>query len=733
MRFGGEFLDFVERQNLSEESKKYLVETSKKIMTRTELLANNESQNCQIVIGEVQSGKTMSFTALTALAHENGFPLVVVLAGTKDNLLKQTAERLKNDLQTFGNGGANPWQLIVLGKKAKTHEENVKTLKKTLEVWKDKEAPNQFKSTVIIVALKNRTRIDSIDKLIKDTKAVLDLNNLPVLIIDDEIDEAGLNLQPNDPEGSAVYAAINRLRGNLRRHSYVGYTATPQGPLVIRIQDSLSPKYVTLMKSGSGYLGGEELFLRNDSKFVKTIPENERNVIITSTFGSLPPKSLKEALAYYLLALCIAQNRNNPRPISMLIHPSVKKDDHKLYLSWVEDLLEHWKDKLKHTEESIFETELKNFSPAELELRETVDLPNDWDLRETLKALRFWINKIEVRIINSDKNDIDADEWRSKSGWILVGGSKLSRGYTIENLAVTYMPRNLGNRQVDVIQQRGRFFGYKRKYKDLLRGWFFDDGKNAYIDYVHHEKIMRQEMEKVDNSDGLLKDWRRKFLLDSSYSLVRNKIISLDINSLSLKVFKQQQLYASNLEFDIEKSFKKIIELSNSWQIMKMDKRKNHRNYFSYVNFESAMKLLFDWKMSPANRSDVDNLIWAIQASFDRNLMTKCGVVLMDYLPQNSTQYERDRYLPENSPIKGLEPSEHTITNLFQGSDKAVAVNYPGDDSMKFEDALTLQIHRVKPNFFRRGKPTFGKKEYPTVLAIAILFPDGMPGVIYEV
>ena len=84
---GGEFEQFIRRQNLPPQSEKRLTENSSRILQRTELLGGEASSNCQLVVGEVQSGKTMSFTALIGMAHENGFPLVIVLAGTKLQLL----------------------------------------------------------------------------------------------------------------------------------------------------------------------------------------------------------------------------------------------------------------------------------------------------------------------------------------------------------------------------------------------------------------------------------------------------------------------------------------------------------------------------------------------------------------------------------------------------------------------------------------------------------------------
>jgi len=60
--------------------------------------AVTNDETTHLVVGYVQSGKTMSFTALTALAHDNDYRVVVYLAGTKINLINQTSERLEKDL-----------------------------------------------------------------------------------------------------------------------------------------------------------------------------------------------------------------------------------------------------------------------------------------------------------------------------------------------------------------------------------------------------------------------------------------------------------------------------------------------------------------------------------------------------------------------------------------------------------------------------------------------------------
>ena len=57
------------------------------------------SSETGIVIGYVQSGKTLSFTTLTALARDNNYQIVIVIAGVSTNLVNQSTKRLEDDLR----------------------------------------------------------------------------------------------------------------------------------------------------------------------------------------------------------------------------------------------------------------------------------------------------------------------------------------------------------------------------------------------------------------------------------------------------------------------------------------------------------------------------------------------------------------------------------------------------------------------------------------------------------
>lgn len=67
-------------------------------------------QQTGLVVGYVQSGKTLSFTTVIALARDNQMPMVIVVAGTSENLFNQTIERLLEDLQVNAFDGPPRWQ-----------------------------------------------------------------------------------------------------------------------------------------------------------------------------------------------------------------------------------------------------------------------------------------------------------------------------------------------------------------------------------------------------------------------------------------------------------------------------------------------------------------------------------------------------------------------------------------------------------------------------------------------
>jgi hypothetical protein len=502
------------------------------------------------------------------------------------------------------------------------------------------------------------------------------------------------------------------------------YTATPQGPLLVNIEDTLSPKFVTLLESGPDYLGGNELF-NHYHEFTKVIPDVESAQVFDVSPTAPIPNSLKQSIAYYLIALYVAQNRSYPKPISMLIHPSAQMLLHNKYDSWVTSVLSSWETILREPDEYVYEREKKSyFEPAVAEIKRTCKLGRDWDLDAALKEIRWWISKIEVRVVNSETNNINANEWLSKAGWILIGGNKLERGFTIENLAVTYMPRSTGVGNVDVIQQRGRFFGYKRKYKELLRGWFFEDHIQAYISYVDHEDSIRGQLGKVDKKGQRLAEWRRRFLLDPAYRPVRRQVISLGVSHRRLSTYKQHMLFDPRI-LEFQESLKeKLSAYAVGLQRMPEDNRGDRGHYFAKIEIDEALGLLTDWPMSPENRTELDDLIWAIQSLPEEMTFNSANIVFMDWDTKTKSQQVRERSMLRSTANPEREPEEQVIANIFQGPSGRAGIGYPGDDQMYTQDAITIQVHLVQP--------IYEHTPMPVVYALGLLFPDNAAGFVVE-
>ena len=85
---------------LSVEEKSNLLDSSIKIIEKSvppNFSHENKINNTGIIIGKIQSGKTLSFTSVIALAQDNDYTIVVVISGRTNLLLKQTKDRLKHD------------------------------------------------------------------------------------------------------------------------------------------------------------------------------------------------------------------------------------------------------------------------------------------------------------------------------------------------------------------------------------------------------------------------------------------------------------------------------------------------------------------------------------------------------------------------------------------------------------------------------------------------------------
>jgi hypothetical protein len=470
-----------------------------------------------LVVGYVQSGKTMSFETVISLARDNGYGLVVVLAGTKNNLRDQSEDRLKKDL---GIDEGDNWY----------HYSNpTPNLKSQIESKVDAWKRNSNKKATLITVLKHGSHLDALAELFKK----LSLLNVPALIVDDESDQASLNTQAAKirsgkviaTEMSTTYEKICALRDVLPHHSYLQYTATPQANLLLAQTDLLNASFAELVTPGAAYTGGQAFFGKSNS-LVKDIPSNE--VPGSGTTLNASPKSLLSALRYFLLAAAhhaLTKEGKKDRNRSMMVHPAMQTSSHKLYMRWIEISL--------RTLKSFVQAQHK-IKPDEVARRFQLEYESLAETYSSIKPLGELIiamvndvfdelNHVEVNGTKDAEKKID---WKATPYWILVGGAKLDRGYTVEGLCITYMPRPLGTSPAaDTLQQRARFFGYKRAYLGMCRVFVQKSVSEAFSEYVEHEEFVRKALEKTRGKP--LTDWRRDFVLTSMLKPTRANVVGL--------------------------------------------------------------------------------------------------------------------------------------------------------------------------------------------------------------
>lgn len=487
-----------------------VLEEARSILSRCADPAEPAGRAAVLVVGYVQSGKTLSFTTLASLARDNGYGAVIVIAGTTNNLKDQSRTRLSRDLgmDTLNRDWTELFDNPELGSQAWAR------MKRAIEAWKRQQSglTQEEKPALVISMLKHAGRITNAANALRK----LPLDGVPVLIVDDESDQAGPNnrAQANRRNGtdleSPTYAAIKALRDALPHHSLVQYTATPQANLLLATSDLLNPDYCQVLTSGPGYTGGQVFFDTRVTDLVKVI--DDREIFNLRNPPVEPPEGLQTALKVFLLAIADAFIKGVNENRSMMVQPHQNVDPHTQYRTWINALCEDWQRGLT-TGDDYAKQVHDEFRPAYDELSRTVtDLA---PFEQVMAGVVERIFDLQVVTVNSTTDAEKNINWTSAHYWILIGGLKLDRGFTVEGLTVTYMPRPVSG-NADVLQQRARFFGYRESYIDYCRVYLPRDTIEAFKGYVANEEFLRTSLKAHEGSP--LSAWRRDFVLQRQFT-----------------------------------------------------------------------------------------------------------------------------------------------------------------------------------------------------------------------
>ena len=520
---------FESQMNLSLPERDRLRNESVSILAQCLAPTAPDARQSGLVVGSIQSGKTLSFTTVAALARDNRYRIVIVLTGTVRILNSQSVKRLANLLR-IGSRSDFAWRLL---RNPRATQALALEIGAIIHDWNSPVAVGLQPQTLLITVLKNATHLTNLARLL----GRIDLSGVPTLVIDDEADQAGLNTAVNQGAESTTHRELRNLRAALPHHTYLGYTATPQAPLLINIMDVLSAKFVHVLTTGADYTGGTQFF-EHDPTLIRTIPSNQ----IPSKDNPLrePPESLLDAIRVFFVGVA-AGIVNDPssqggfQNRSMLVHPSMLTAQHAAFFRWVQALKYSWSrllDSNNETDQQDRDALISEFRRAHDDLAQTVpDIP---DFSQVLQVLaqavrRTVVYEINRRPSNQFKGIDDIDEfWRSNYSFILVGGQSLERGFTVEGLTTTYMPRGVGVGQADTVQQRARFYGYNRGHLGYCRVYLETAARDAYQVYIDHEDQLRRSLAEHAESGRPLNAWRRTFFLDASLKPTRDAVLDID-------------------------------------------------------------------------------------------------------------------------------------------------------------------------------------------------------------
>lgn len=458
-------------RGLSEETREALWRAVDSILDEGPLGADAAVGRTGLALGYVQSGKTTAITALVAAAADAGYRIIVALLGSTNLLLQQNQERL---LASLGMSSREDYRWV--------HMTNPSGATKAKEMrnWLDRDR------VLLVPVLKHAGRINALGTVLDQVAG----DSLPVLIVDDEADQASLNTQVNAGAESRTYEAVGRLRRAAPKHLYVQFTATPYAPLLLEPNDHLRPDFVELLHPGPGYTGGREFFVDHADVVVRPIPTLDEQ-----RPKSLPtqlPKSLVDAFGNFVAgtSLLLAEDPT-AAPVSMLVHSTQRNDVQARYHFLLQRMVRRW------SEAAFSALDVSSLPPeitAERERVTSLGAPNVDDDVFLAKA-RYVLRETTLWLVNS-ASDINKIDWRVAPIHVLVGGNKLDRGFTVEGLTVTYMNRP-ASEQLDTLEQRARAFGYRG---DLL----------PYCQFFATPRTLKVLREIVDTEYDLrsnLQDW----------------------------------------------------------------------------------------------------------------------------------------------------------------------------------------------------------------------------------
>lgn len=474
-----------------------------------------------LVVGHVQSGKTANYLGVINKAADAGYRLIVLIAGTHNNLRSQTQERVDEgfvgrDSDQILSRQANALPLGV-GLKERSFTAVAYTSRASDFARNRAEglgiSIHNLSQPAIFVIKKNPSILRNLIEWLQGTTTRHGRLDMPMLVIDDEADNASVNTGSDPDRPNTINRLIRQLLALSSRNTYIGYTATPFANIFIdpdtrdeALGNDLFPRhFIVRLDAPTNYVGAREFFLDEETEGLTVDLEDTEDWLPSShriehQVDELH-HTLADAIGCFVLSKAIRILRGQGQQHhSMLVNVSRFTRVQSEVAHLIDNHLQLLKDAIQNRHAMPVQSALNDPLMRELNrvwCENYEGLPEDWpQIQAVLHQAAAGMGVVEI---NASRNSGSLD-YRAHADTglnvIAVGGNSLSRGFTLEGLTISYFLRN--TQMYDTLLQMGRWFGYRDGFGDLCRLFIKPEAHDWYAFIAEATEELRDEIRRME-------------------------------------------------------------------------------------------------------------------------------------------------------------------------------------------------------------------------------------------
>ena len=728
-------------------------ETYERLAFKNDTIVSQHRPGYGLVVGRIQSGKTahmlgVSFRALdSSLSHQGiAYDTVIILSGLLEDLRKQTHHRLNKT-------GITGVEFLPDGSDFSSSNASAKSeLLKRLE----DEAPT------VLVIKKNHKVLEALIEYFEDDEIQTYAEDRKVLIIDDECDHASVDSTHSEVDGSTSNANITATNRAVRRLLqvlsytnpvlwYLGYTATPYSNLLMDPDPYDSAKNTL----GLGLFPRDMIHCLpkpdghydNEFFFGKEIPAQQIVKFQAPEEGGAAERMhIRKLIHLHVLAKLLREvdvearlNEKGIQPTgdiliqrhSTMIHTEVETQSHFRMAKLVSNILE---EEIAKSEHQLVESLYDVCNDHYREIFDQAERKIQRIMQSDVLDLKRYFTEITVVKLNAESDDPDEEyEYPKELNYsddkncshIVVGGQKLARGLTIEDLVLVWFDRTPATPNYDTLLQMARWCGYRGSFVHLMRLFMSEESILHFSLIAKVERRLRKDLLLFDKTTNPLDEvqWIREYKgmrisARASPNAYENSNPS-DVSFIEPE-FHTAHLHSTNdpqeeedVQFQILEAFEDL-----------------------YIQFEDEVvrsSINSDFVLWQADYADIRELVETYMNGYTYPNPTRKYLQKLLIEFDSNTEISSTWNIGLYSPPTGTTHNGFTMSELGIRTPKEILLNHPiNADKIDFEPGITLREHPLLVIYLENsaqeihGIPVYLNHGYPSVMMSVYLPETGL-------